>query len=88
MGNYLKSDSNLKDTNKVVVKRLRKLRLFDVHEIFQDFFSNSPDLILTYDSFDENFSPVLNNTMPLFQCLRDNDVIDVRQALIAMTIFS
>jgi hypothetical protein len=26
--------------------------------------------------------------MPLFQCLRDNDVIDVRQALIALTIFS
>lgn len=70
MGNYITSDHAIKDKNKATIKRLKNLRLYDVHEVFQDYVQNYSHISsLPWEQFDEIFSPLLNNTIPVFEVL-------------------
>ncbi len=40
MGNFLHGQDNLKPQNKSFIRRLRKLKLDAVHEIFKDYVKN------------------------------------------------
>lgn len=44
--------------------------------------------MLNREQFDDLFSPVLNNTAPIFDILNEREKVDIMQALIGLTIFS
>lgn len=89
MGNFINSEQSVKDKNKQTIKRFKNLRLYDVHAVFQDYIANYLHLQhLTWDQFDEIFSPLLNNTLPVFEILEESQTVNIRQALIGLTIFS
>jgi hypothetical protein len=70
MGGYISSDQPIKDKPKSIIKRLKDLRLYDCHEVFQDYVQNYAHLsLLKWEQFDEIFSPLLNNTVPVFEVL-------------------
>jgi hypothetical protein len=70
MGNFLHGEENLKPQNKSFIRRLKKLQLFAVHDIFKDYVANYLLVkALDAEQFDDLFSPLLNNTTPIFEIL-------------------
>lgn len=50
-----------------------------MHEVFQDYLLNYKHLhLLDWEYFDEIFSPLLNNTLPVFNILQESQRVDVR----------
>ena len=71
------------------MKWFKNLRLYDIHQVFEDYLNNYLHLqTLNWDEFDEIFSPLLNNTLPIFEILEENQAVSVREALVGMTLFS
>lgn len=72
MGNFINTEHTIKDKNKATIKRLKNLRLYDVHEVFQDYYTNYLHLShLSWEHFDEIFSPLLNNTVPIYEIMEE-----------------
>jgi hypothetical protein len=70
MGNYFfqNATAELKPGNKLIIKRLRRLQLETVIEIFKDYVANHyPNETLNAEEFEDVFSPLLNNTTPFFK---------------------
>lgn len=89
MGNYLNFPSDIKPSNKSLLKKLRRIRLEKVLEIFRDYVENvHPNETLDAEQFDNLFSPLLNNTTPFFNVFKEGSFVDIYQSFIALTIFS
>lgn len=71
MGNYcFTSVKELKPQNKNIIKKLRRLSLYKVLNIFKDYVDTYyPNESLDAEMFDDIFSPLVNNTVPYFQIL-------------------
>ena len=72
MGNYFfqNATTDLKPQNKLILRKLRRVRLEKVLEIFRDYIATFyPNASLDSEQFDDLFSPLLNNTTPFFKIL-------------------
>ena len=67
----------------------KKIKLIQLPEIYDDFFKNYfPNFQLTFEQFDDVFSPIVNTTETFFEVILERGTADFYSAMVALVIFS